>query len=133
MLSSEDLCELEMDESFIAWESWGRYDYVRLLLKDEMFQDSDEDDLVAALSDEIDDEDPVFAVFNQAAEKMNIYWEDDGGSMFIRLEPIVAYTLDVLRLHRTPANDLPLLIGRKWSQPELLKQFEQRIKTEAAA
>jgi hypothetical protein len=83
IINEETMSILELEAQIEAWRDWGLSDFRRELIKH--FGNAYEEH-IENLPDEL-----LTDVFYKAADKANEYWESEsGGSVFIRIERIVA-------------------------------------------
>lgn len=79
LYNDDDLSELEIEKEEEAWDDWVEYDFIY--------------DLNKRFDIDIDDEncgDEIRSLFYKLADKANEYFEDDGGSMWINIDRVVA-------------------------------------------
>lgn len=104
VLDDDDLCQFELDADSEAWESWGRLEYVRMLVKcldldqlDHVYDDSSEKHRAI-----------IFEVFSMVADRIGEYWRDDGPGRYIDVERIARAT--------EPGELVELLDGYVWKE-----------------
>jgi len=119
LLDEDDHLTLEVEKEGEAWGDWVKHDFIRLVRGAHPTLEEWEPN---------DDESEVEELFRVAQDEANEYWEDDGGSMYIRLEKIVPYAVDHMLLQRTPADQLLLLADHSWASDKLAQEYEQRLK-----
>lgn len=78
LIDEDVLSEMEQEGIDEAWENWARMDYAG--------------DLQNKFGIDFEDTDQLRSVLETVADRINEYWEDDGGSMYIRIERIVEAT-----------------------------------------
>lgn len=79
-IDEEQVSMVELEAEDEAWDSWAKNDYLRTLrsLTEEDIDPSDDD---------------LFADFEQAREKANVYWENEtGNSAWIDLDRVAQYS-----------------------------------------
>ena len=112
VINEDHWCALEMDEQIESWNDWARSDYESALVKH--FEDT-----APAVSEALDwdgiDDDKILIIFEDARERANEYWTEEGNSFYIDIDRIVPETnLQALKVALGLAfppdpNQLPLL------------------------
>ncbi len=95
LISEDDHSQLEMEQQGDAWESWGRDDFLRHLVKclnrDLHFDDDKEIEELELTDGE------AYEIFNLAIQVANLNWEDQQGSgQYIDMEKAADAAADII-------------------------------------
>ena len=141
LVDEEVHSEMEAEGIESAWKDWGANDFLTTIRAGhESLAEFEPEGLTQKLglvdlrhhlvttgdSDLPDDKLRFF--FEDCREEANEYWEDDGGSMFIRMEKVAPFAVDRLLVMLMPRLQLPLLLGREWKSKEVFNEFERLLK-----